>query len=287
MSKASAPIIVPLDGSKISEAALPLAARLSAIFNAPIQFVHVLHGEQVNGPEELQAAESTFRSYVDSLVAAHGAAPDGYEAVIRTGSPAVEILKLAEDARFVAIASHGRGGLKAAVIGSVADKVVRGARVPLFLVPIATAPRPPIDGPVLVALDGSDEGEAGLSLARRLGQEFGIRILLVRAYNMPPTVGMEFAPYPADFLGNLEKDAEDYLRRTVVAGEEALCIRSTAPEGIAQVADERKAGLVVVASHGKGFAARMAMGSTTDRLIHMLKRPMLIAPIGVEPADAG
>ena len=279
MPAASAPIMVPLDGSKNAEDALPFASRLAALFHAPILFVHVLHGDQARNGAGLAQARATFASYVEGIVKSRCPAPGGFETRLLTGSPAAELLKSSEGARFLVIASHGRGGLRATVIGSVADKVVRGARVPVLLVPLSPEGRQPGEGPILVALDGSEEGEAGLPLARELGKALGSRIVLIRAYNMPPAVGVEFAPYPADFLTTLETDAEDYLRHTAKPGEEALCVQSSAAEAIEQAADDQDAGLVVVASHGRGFAARLALGSTTDRLIHAVKRPMLIVPI--------
>lgn len=279
MPSASGPVMVPLDGSKNAEDALPFALRLSAIYKAPIQLVHVLHGEQARTDADLSQAQATFTSYVTGLLDARGGAPHGFEVRLVEGAPAQALLDISEAARCVVIASHGRGGLKATVIGSVADKVVRGARVPVFLMPLASAQMQPGDGPIVVALDGSDEGEAGLPMARELAADLGAKVVLIRAFTMPPAVGVEFAPYPADFLTTLEKDAEDYLRRAVKPGEEALCVQASAPEAIIQCADDKNASLVVVASHGRGFAARLAMGSTTDRLIHALKRPMLIAPM--------
>jgi nucleotide-binding universal stress UspA family protein len=279
VTNASAPILVPLDGSKNAEGALAFATRLASIYQAPILFVHVLHGEQTGEAGESGQAQTTFASYVEGVVKNRAAAPHGFEARVLSGAPAAELLKASEAARFVVIASHGRGGLRATMIGSVADKVVRGARVPTFLVPLSADELQPGEGPILVALDGSEEGEAGLPIARELGKALAAKVVLIRAYNMPPAVGVEFAPYPADFLTSLEKDAEDYLRHTAKPGEEALCVQSSAAEGIAQAAEDQDASLVVVASHGRGFAARLALGSTTDRLMHAVKRPMLIAPM--------
>lgn len=278
MTSAS-PILVPLDGSKNAEEALPFALRLAAVYKAPLLLVHVLQGEEARGEGDADRAASIFSDYAKGLVEGRGGAPHGVETKVLTGKPAPTLLDVSETARCVVISSHGRGGLKAAVIGSVADKVVRGARVPVFLMPLSAGPLQPGQGPVLVALDGSEEGEAGLPAARELAAALGVKVVLIRAFTMPPAVGVEFAPYPADFLTTLEKDAEDYLRGTAKAGEEALCVQASSAEAIIQAAEDQKASLVVVASHGRGFAARLALGSTTDRLIHALKRPMLIAPM--------
>jgi nucleotide-binding universal stress UspA family protein len=59
--------------------------------------------------------------------------------VVQDGPPASGILQFAEDrhADLIAIGTHGRGGLSRAVLGSVADKVVRGAHCPVLVVPRA------------------------------------------------------------------------------------------------------------------------------------------------------
>ena len=270
------PIVVPLDGSKNAEMAIPFALRLAEIYGLEMRFVHVLHGEQLKGPDAREKAATTFRDYVDGLLAGRGHASVRHTSEVLAGAPAAEILKYAESAAFITIATHGRGGVKATFVGSVADKVVRGARVPLVLVPLAQEPKPVGEGPILVALDGSPEGEKGLPLARELAAKRNAKVILVRAYSLPPAMGVEFAPYPADLLTTLQSDAEEYLRQTVKEGESAVCVQSTPAEGIAQAAEEFDVGLVVVAAHGRGWAARLALGSTTDRLMHLVKRPMLI-----------
>ncbi|MCZ2110421.1 MAG: universal stress protein [Dehalococcoidia bacterium] len=279
------PIVVPLDGSKNAEMAIPFALRLSDIYGLELRFVHVLHGEQAKGEGALEKATEIFRDYVEGLLESRGKSDVPHRADVITGPPAAEIIKYAEDAAFITIATHGRGGMKATFIGSVADKVVRGARVPLVLVPLAPDPRPVGEGPILVALDGSEEGERGLPLARELAAKRDAKVILIRAFNLPPAMGVEFAPYPADLLITLQADAEEYLRQTAKAGETAVCVQSTAAEGIAQAAEQFDAGLVVVAAHGRGFAARLALGSTTDRLMHMIKRPMLIVHMKREEAS--
>ena len=50
-------------------------------------------------------------------------------------------------------------------------------------------------------------------------------------------------------------------------------------EAIAEVAEKVAAGLVVMTSHGRGLAARIALGSNTDRAMHALHRPLLVVPV--------
>jgi nucleotide-binding universal stress UspA family protein len=131
---------------------------------------------------------------------------------------------------------------------------------------------------VLVALDGSAEAERGLVLARELASRANARVALVRAYTVPPAVGVEFAYYPPDLVTSLEEGAREYLADTAREGEQCVVALGSAPEIVAQAANELDADLVAMTSHGKGLAGRLALGSTTDRVMHTLRRPLLIVP---------
>ncbi len=77
----------------------------------------------------------------------------------------------------------------------------------------------------------------------------------------------------------MREAAEEYLARIGKPGEKVYCELSSAVEAIDDVAKAVDAGLVVVTSHGKGFAARIALGSVTERVLHTVKRPVLIVPV--------
>lgn len=271
------PILVPLDGSKIAEHALPDAAWLSKATGAAIRFIHVV--ELNVDDSQVAAAAETFRAYTKEVAAEHGLANTTCDVV--AGAPADEILKASADASTIVIATRGRGGFKAMVVGSVADKVIRGAEVPVLAEPGAEKPVPPGGGrPILVGLDGSEEGERGLGMARELAAKTNLPIVLVRAFSIPPPAGIEFSYYPADLASTLEDAAKEYLRVTAKPGEKALIMQGDAAGSILDVAEQENASLIVLSSSGKGLAKRIALGSTTDRVIHGTSRPVLVVPRG-------
>jgi nucleotide-binding universal stress UspA family protein len=136
--------------------------------------------------------------------------------------------------------------------------------------------------PILVALDGSPEAERGLEAARDLAKRAGAKIVLVRAFSIPPPVGIEFAYYPPDLLTTMQTAAQEYVAGAAQPGERTVLIQGSPAGAIEQAATDVNAGLVVMTSHGKGLAARLALGSTTDRVLHTVHRPMLIVPITEE-----
>jgi nucleotide-binding universal stress UspA family protein len=278
MTTESAPIVVPLDGSKNAENAVPFAALVARVYGAPVHFVYVADPEIVDTTKDYSAAKEAFASHVASLAERYGVAR--YVAHVAEGAAAATILRYAleSEARMTVIASHGRGGFHATFIGSVADKVVRGARRPILVVPGVGSPVLPDERPILVALDGSSEAERGLGAARDLAKAVNAPVALMRAYSIPPPVGIEFSYYSPEVLASFQQAAEEYLQKVALKGEQAYAVQASAAIGIEETANQIDAGIVVMTSHGKGLAERVALGSTTDRVMHTIRRPLLIVP---------
>jgi universal stress protein A len=137
-------ILVPLDFSDASHAALQYACRLADGLHASLHLLHVVEPAAVASgymevyvpsPELLERFEEEgHRLLHDALTAEERAK---YRAVLaqRTGQPAAEILDyLAGHGRIdlIVMATHGRGGVARLLMGSVADRVVRSARCPVL-----------------------------------------------------------------------------------------------------------------------------------------------------------
>jgi nucleotide-binding universal stress UspA family protein len=140
-------ILVPLDGSRLGEAALEPAASIARLFGAELSLVQVVRpvavasGVPVSFPvgydERLTAlCRQEAQDYLDDL--AEHLREDGVRAsasAVLSESVAGTILELAsgEQVGLVALATHGRGGLRRLTLGSVADKVVRGTDRPVLV----------------------------------------------------------------------------------------------------------------------------------------------------------
>lgn len=278
MAASTAPILVPLDGSKTAEQILPLAAAAARAYEAPIRLIHAAgEAEGVTRPEDVAAAAQRFEAYAREAAARHGVTLNegGVETI--SGKASQVILEAARDARLLAIATHGRGGFHATFIGSVADKVIRGAHVPLLVAPgHETASLGP--GPVVVTLDGSEEGERALPEAREAARRLGREVVLLRAFSLLPPVTIDVAYYPPTYLEELEEAARAYLESVKQPGERTQLVTGPTAESIVTGANELGASLIVMASGGKGLAKRLALGSVTDRVLHTARRPLLIVP---------
>lgn len=143
--------MVATDFGSSSVAAVKLAADLASTLAASLTVLHVARAGPIVNPTDkpfaapLPPAEEReidikreLDAFLERLSRAETPSCNG---VIRFGTPAREILAYAEESAcdLIVLGTHGRG-LSRWVLGSVADKVVRGARVPVLTVP-AEGPR--------------------------------------------------------------------------------------------------------------------------------------------------
>jgi len=273
-------IVVALDGSKTAETAIPAGVELARLYEAPLRLVHVLDPGDYEGALDVERGRTMFKDYASGFLAEIKDVPEVATDVL-VGSPPEQLLEYAAEALFLVMATHGKGGFKASFIGSVTDRVVRAAKVPVLALPVG-GDSDLRSGPVLVGLDGSPVGEQALPVARDLAKRLGVSVALVRAYEIPPSTGSEFVVYQGDVLTEIREAAEEYIAGAAQPGERALTIMRSAAPAVVDTSDEIRAGLVVLTSHGKGFMRRITLGSTTDRVLHSIKRPLLVLPAKAE-----
>lgn len=140
-------ILVPVDFSGCSRAALEHAVALADRFGAAINVLHVWEPPRYVGPESFirepgesehplaEAALAQAKREMDEFVSAF-AERSRFHLRFESGKPHQTIVKLAEEEGFDAIVmgTHGRTGLPHILIGSVAEKVVRTAPCPVMTI---------------------------------------------------------------------------------------------------------------------------------------------------------
>lgn len=138
-------ILAPLDGSDIGEAALPYAETIATNSRASVSLLQVIsppgtvEANLLGGPDWrkfVKAMHDAGENYLKSV--AEGLSGRGVKVTyeVATGDPADKIVEYAEDKgiNLIAMSTHGRTGVARWVLGSVADKVLHGARIPILLV---------------------------------------------------------------------------------------------------------------------------------------------------------
>lgn len=137
-------VLVPLDLDEYARYALPYARELCTAFGAALHLLHVVDTQWIlsaggafpeAGGDLLPRLEREGRAEVERIA---GQIRDGFEvcSAVRVGPPHVQIVQYArqQDIDLIVLATHGRSGLKHALIGSVAEKVVQMAPCPVLAV---------------------------------------------------------------------------------------------------------------------------------------------------------
>ena len=146
MSKQYKHILVPLDGSELAELAVDDALGIAKLRQAEITLLQVVFpAEEVIGLEvghpiyldqQWQNKKVLGLEYLDSVCKRKGNEGLSVHLAIEMGEPAESIINYASQhpVDLIVMATHGRSGMARWVYGSVADKVLRGADVPVLLV---------------------------------------------------------------------------------------------------------------------------------------------------------
>jgi nucleotide-binding universal stress UspA family protein len=138
-------ILVPLDGSEIAARALPVAELLARRLERPVHFLHAIDpaqilgpfaGAAVLGPTFFEEAEAKARGWLEDAAERLRSAGVAVTTEIATGVPFATIAGAAQPGDVVVLASHGRGGVRRWLLGSVAEKLVRSGPVPVIVVPV-------------------------------------------------------------------------------------------------------------------------------------------------------
>lgn len=151
-SRPPARVVVPTDGSALSETALPVAAEIARDRALPLHLVRVLDMNEVlreireNNPDRSKApaddawdvaraeAEAEATAKLEALLAPYAAEGIRTEATALTGSAAQALIDWLRPDDLAVMTTHGETGLRRWLIGSVADKLVRHAPSPVMLV---------------------------------------------------------------------------------------------------------------------------------------------------------
>ena len=300
-------IVVPLDWSHWAEHALPPAAAIARAARARLRLVLVHQLPEPPGDRESLKLYTTMevavrksqRGYLRGVAARLRDAFGLQVASVSPDGPVGPTLiryvgELGAD--LVVMASHGRGALGRALLGSVADHVVRTAAVPVLLVRPPGEEAPPLEsawtvGEILVPLDGSSPAEAALEPATELARVLGTRLSLVQVIVPMAMVTDPPLPFPSDYDERLtelsRREAQDYLdgvaerlRADGVTVATAAVVASSAAGTLLELARSGRAGLVVIASQGHGGLRRLALGSVADKLVRAAEVPVVVVRAG-------
>jgi len=314
-------MLVPLDGSERAERAIPVAARLAQASGGSVVLLQVVTLPTMVAPypavdpATIQAIIDTdtaeAKRYLQRVTRRSSLMNVHVETEVVIGTAAATILAAAKSQHsdLIVLCSHGYTGMKRCVLGSVAEKVVHHAPVPVLLLregsPALVGTPPHAEGPLraLVPLDGSVQAKAALVPAAQLIAALSApgpgALHLTRVVVLPDAAKISTSEREA-----LMHRARQYLRTTVdhlraglvspalaalklvltwsvtIDDDNASGIIRVA-EGGAEMGDVGIGGtsdLIAIATHSYSGFQRWVLGSVTERVLQATRLPLLIVP---------
>jgi nucleotide-binding universal stress UspA family protein len=280
-------ILVPLDGSRLAEAVVPAARSFAERLGARLLLLHVLEQDApaaVHGERHLDTAEDAL-AYLEEQaedLRRHGVAVESHvhERPVDDVAPAVDAHAHEFGADLIAMCAHGRSNLRTRVLGSIAERLLRGGGVPILL---RTVHRP--GGAefhlrkLLVPLDFGHDVDAALAAARTVAAPYDAAVTLLSALEPPAPTPSRLLPgasalmtaYERDELGRRLAELADRLRADV--GDVRGVVSDRAPaEAILAASESLPADLIVMVTDAHGGPWTWYDRSTGQQL---LRRPDL------------
>jgi nucleotide-binding universal stress UspA family protein len=294
-------LLVPLDGSRLAEAALPAAATLARRLGSRVTLVHIvepdapqkIHGERhLSDPAEASAylhevAARAFSPGVPVEACVH----DAGEGV----APSIVACASQWEAGLVVMCTHGEGGLRTWLLGSIAQQVLSFGATPVLLIqPDGAAATPAFAcRRLLVPLDGQAGHEQGLAvaaaLARACAAELHLLLVVPTLATLPGEHGAAARLLPATTRNLLDLQEEEAWAHLVREAEglqasglhaAAEVCRGDPPGAIARAAESARADLVVMGTHGKKGMDAFWSGSIAAQVARHSRVPLLLVPVG-------
>jgi nucleotide-binding universal stress UspA family protein len=137
-------ILAPIDFSEVSNRSLDYAIDLAAQIKAAVSVVHVYEipvyafpeGAIITPPDVATDLANRAQKSLDAAVAARRDRGVEISGTLTNGSPREEILRLAKEGNvdLIVMGTHGRRGLPRAILGSVAERVIRTSDIPVLTI---------------------------------------------------------------------------------------------------------------------------------------------------------
>ena len=307
-------ILVPVDGSSLSEQVLPYVQQLGLGLSIPVTLMTVVEPSPPGidlhlGPSSQE--QDTVRHRADHAIAYLNSLADAFRSdgltvstLTPSGAPAQEIIQEAEREAdtLIAMSGHGRSGVARWWLGSIADRVLRTAGSPLLLIRFHEDERSTHAqgfSRVVVPVDGSPLAEEILPHVAHITKALGMAVDLVRVV---PTMAeylalaapsanygaasLDTASLEEAFKYN-EEEANRYLERVRedllkqgVGRVETHCLRGDPASSIIDLATETPDRLVAMTTHGRSGVGRWVLGSVADRVVRNSGDPVLVVRAG-------
>ena len=281
-------VLIAVDGSECARRAAAFGLELASAYGATVDVLHVVTGDAAGrdvGGTEVDPRQRGERFLDDVASSVEGVAVETH---LLEGRPGRVIVDQAEerDADLLVMGRRGRSGLGERLLGSVLERVLRRTAVPVLAVPETTETAPAGFENVLVTTDGSDAAELAAPYGADLARTYAATLHLLTVLDVAKRAGLfDAGGVSAEYVERLRAVAsEDVDALAAAAGDlEGLdvvreVVRGRPHEGIREYVEGNEVDLVVMSSQGETRLAGQVLGSVTDRVLRVVRRPVLVVP---------
>jgi nucleotide-binding universal stress UspA family protein len=293
-------ILIPLDGSKTAEKVLPYARFLATSWKLPIELLAVVDIAELAthiSPDRARFVETMIQDsvrncevYLKRVAGTLSGATT--QCTVEKGKAEQVIIERAEvdKGTLVTMATHGRSGINRWLLGSVAEKVLRGTTNPLLLVRATEEGKTEgsaVFKSVVVPLDGSELAASVLPTVAELAKTLKLEVVLFRSYNIPYNAYATAEGYYAidyeEMLKAMKEEAVEGLEKETEAVKKLGVdkVSYTVKEGFAadeiiSLAQKTPEALIAMCTHGRSGVKRWMLGSVTETVVRHSSDPVLV-----------
>lgn len=293
-------ILVPLDGSKLAETALPVAVSLAEALHAPVTLLHVIeqdapsevhHERHLTNPQEAQEyldeiAKSTFPADINVETHIHSApVADVPESIINHATQEFQ-------PDLILLSSHGKSGLREIIFGSIAQLVAAAGDTPVFLIKPEHVVTPFKIKRILVPLDNESIHDLALPYAITLSKAYNAQIDLLcviptlgtnsgthaAAGSMLPATAVAYLDIAEDIAReHFQEHLDEFSKAGLPASAEI--VRGDPASLIAKKAEELGSDVILLGTHGRSGLDAFWNRSVTASVAKKTSIPLLLVPL--------
>ena len=283
------PMVIGVDTSPAAAGAAEAGERLAQLASVQCRLVHAVPDVWAplaavsSQPDiaEMQKLQLAVGRELVKRILKGAVSPRLLETIdTRFGPAAVVLRQVVEEQRpgLLVLGGKHHTALERWLGGSTSLHVVRTSEIPVLITAgTNSAPRR-----VLVAADLSKAAGPTLRLAERFARLVGAQLRVLTVFEPLPSVPGVIPWEPSQYYALAQQALErDVWPQVKTGGVEKLVRHGEVVETLLREATDWNADVLVVGSHGKGWAQRVLLGSVTERLINHLPTSLLVAPVGV------
>ena len=281
-------ILVGVDGSPASDAAVTWATREAIRRLIPITLMHVVAPVVVgwpvgqlyaNMPEwQKDNAQHVIEHARKTVTASLGESEaPGVHTEVVYASTVPTLIEASKEAWMIVAGSEGIGALGRQLLGSVSTALIQHAHCPVAVIRTDEGTTADPKAPVLVGIDGSPASEAATALAFDEASRRGVDLLALHAWSdvgVFPVLGMDWRDRESEgeevlaerLAGWQEEYPDVHVRRLLVCDRPSRWL----------LEQSEHAQLVVVGSHGRGGFRGMLLGSVSSAIAHSANIPVIV-----------